>query len=126
MLDEKIKLVNFEFMRLKRDTMTAYILFVFFWFAGVHKFYLRRTPEGIMYVVLVLSGAASFFSGLFLFEFVNVNLLKVGLVISLLILVFLVYDLLTLWRQVEKANEKIYVEIYEKITGVPYYEASHH
>jgi TM2 domain-containing membrane protein YozV len=34
--------------------------------------------------------------------------------------IFLILDVITLWKQVEKANDKIYKDIFEKIAGSPY------
>lgn len=116
--DEKLKLISIEFSRRKRDPLTAYILCIFFWFAGVHKFYLLRYIEGIIYIGLILSGVISLIFGLFFYNFFE--MLKISLIMLSLLFLFLTYDLITLWKQVEKTNEKIYAEIFQKITGIPY------
>ncbi|MCS7213182.1 MAG: TM2 domain-containing protein [Candidatus Calescibacterium sp.] len=118
MTDDKIKLVSTEFSRRKKDVLTAYVLCIFFWFAGVHKFYLLRPTEGILYISLVSAGILSFLSGFFFFHFIDI--LKASFIIFLITFVFLLYDVITLWKQVERTNDKIYAEIFEKITGQPY------
>lgn len=117
--DEKLKLISVEFSRRKKDTLTAYILCVFFWFAGVHKFYLTRITEGIIYLMLSLSLVISLIAGLLFYN--PFDMLKISLISFALIFIFLLYDIITLWKQVEKANEKIYGEIFMKITGIPYH-----
>ncbi len=114
---EKLKLIEIEFSRRKRDTITAYFLCILFWFAGVHKFYIGKTLEGIIYIILFPLGA---FMTVFGFFSISDTILYTGLSALAILGCFIIYDIITLWKQVDKSNEKLYREIYEKIKGEPY------
>ena len=113
---DKLKAVEIEFMRKKKDTLTAYFLLVFFWYFGLHKFYIGRVYEGIFYLVSPISGFIMIFFGFF---GLNNTLFYTGVILLIMVASLLLYDVFTLWRQVDRANEKIYTEIFEKITGIP-------
>jgi|GEM_PF-837867 TM2 domain-containing membrane protein YozV len=114
---DKLKIVEVEFLRHKKDTLTAYIFLVFFWFIGLHKFYLGKNTEGVIFLSLpVLSSVFTIFG----FFMVNDLFFYSGLVLAGGFALVFIFDLFTLWKQVEKANERIYRDIFEKITGIPY------
>ncbi|GBD04429.1 hypothetical protein HRbin19_01744 [bacterium HR19] len=114
---DKLKIIEVEFLRHKKDTLTAYIFLVFFWFIGLHKFYLGRNTEGVIFLSLpVLSSVFTIFG----FFMINDFFFYSGLVLAGIFALMFVFDLFTLWKQVEKANERIYRDIFEKITGIPY------
>lgn len=114
---EKLQLIDIEFKRKKKDTLTAYIFLVFFWFAGLHKFYLGRTIEGIIYIMLLPLCLIFSIHGFFNLD--NTTFFT-GISFGALLGIFLILDVITLWKQVEKANDKIYKDIFEKIAGSPY------
>jgi TM2 domain-containing membrane protein YozV len=114
---EKLQLIDIEFKRKKKDTLTAYIFLVFLWFIGLHKFYIGRTIEGIIYIVSV--PLSLIFSIYGFFNLDNIFLF-IGVSFGTIIGIFLLLDVITLWKQVEKANDKIYKDIFEKIAGYPY------
>lgn len=114
---DKLKAVEIEFLRRKKETLTAYILLIFFWYFGLHKFYIGKMYEGILYLVAPISG---FILAIFGFLGMNTSITYIGMSLIAGIAGLLLYDIFTLWKQVEKANEKIYAEIFEKITGIPY------
>lgn len=67
--------------RPQKQTLTAYLLLIFFGIIGVHKFYLNRPGMGVLYI---------FTLGLFL--------------------VGVIYDLFTLPKQVAKRNAEMKAE----------------
>jgi TM2 domain-containing membrane protein YozV len=114
---EKLQLIDIEFKRKKKDTLTAYIFLVFLWFIGLHKFYIGRTIEGIIYIVSV---PISLIFSIYGFFNLDKTFLLIGVSFGTIIGMFLLLDVITLWKQVEKANDKIYKDIFEKIAGYPY------
>jgi TM2 domain-containing membrane protein YozV len=114
---EKLQLIDIEFKRKKKDTLTAYIFLVFLWFIGLHKFYIGRTIEGIIYIVSV---PLSLIFSIYGFFNLDNTFLFIGISFGTIIGIFLLLDVITLWKQVEKANDKIYKDIFEKIAGYPY------
>jgi TM2 domain-containing membrane protein YozV len=114
---EKLQLIDIEFKRKKKDTLTAYIFLVFLWFIGLHKFYIGRTIEGIIYIVSV---PLSLIFSIYGFFNLDNTFLFIGVSLGTIIGIFLLLDVITLWKQVEKANDKIYKDIFEKIAGYPY------
>lgn len=117
MRDELLKLVEIEFLRRKKDVLTAYTLCVFFWFLGIHKFYLNKIGEGILYILLL---PLSLFFTIFGFFSMNSTFFHFGIFVAGVTILYIIYDLITLWKQVESSNYKIYRNIFEKICGIPY------
>ncbi len=115
--DELLKLVEIEFLRRKKDVSTAYILCIFFWFLGIHKFYLNKIGEGILYILLPPLSLFFTISGFFS---LNSTFFHFGIFVAGVTILYIIYDLLTLWKQVENSNYNIYRSIFEKICGVPY------
>ena len=84
-----------------RKSSVAYGLFLFFGTFGAHHFYLRNKKRGfyilIVTLITIATGGVAAPSRTFLYTFVG-SLVLIGPV--------LVYDVLTLWLQVRRFNEK--------------------
>ncbi|MBS1955301.1 MAG: NINE protein [Cyanobacteria bacterium SZAS-4] len=83
--------LTFEFNRRKKNVGTAYLLCILVGGLGCHKFYLKRSGEGIVYAVMLLTSWA--------------------ILPGILLTVLLFVDLLSLPKQVDSVNEQLKKEI---------------
>ena len=100
-----------EMYRLGRHTMTAYVLWAFLGWAGVHLFYLGKRWKGVMYLAFVLLSlatvTASFLLPVEFAEPYTLVLRAVSLVAGAIFLFLMVVDMFSLHRQVDLCNERI-------------------
>jgi hypothetical protein len=110
-----------EMYRLSRNTITAYILWAFLGWAGVHQFYLGKRWKGLMYLFSVLLGvgalAGSFWLPVRLEEPYNLALRSVVVLGEAIFLFWWVMDLFSLHRQVDLCNERIEDQIIMALVG---------
>lgn len=100
-----------EMYRLGRHTLTAYVLWACFGWAGVHQFYLGKRWKGLGYVTLsVLTVGAlgvGFLSPIPVEEPYLSGIRAFGILTGSLLLGLMVIDMFSLHRQVDVCNERI-------------------
>ena len=105
--------LELEYNIQKKNTLIAYFLLIILGIFGVHKFYLNQYAWGFLYPTslifgTILPGVVGFQLGahdnLNLFNF---SMLTLGFSFIIAFCVILIYDLLTLHRQVERYNQDV-------------------
>ena len=100
-----------EMYRLGRNTMTAYVLWAFLGWAGIHLFYLGKRWKGVMYLGFVLLGVGALAASVLLpgelAEPYTLALRAVSMVAGSVFLFLMVVDMFSLHRQVDLCNEHI-------------------
>jgi len=61
--ERQLAILNSEMEKHKKSVGAAYVLFLFFGFLGVHKFYMGKVFLGIIYPILSIVGWAATLSG---------------------------------------------------------------
>jgi len=124
--EKQIALLTAELMKSHKQAGFAYILMVIGGLFGLHKFYLEKTAQALLYfflgLVVVLSSLITFSSagllGLLMGRNESAQTMGFGLLLSIICLIILicliVYDLFTLPEQVRRFND----ELEEKIVQV--------
>ncbi len=100
-----------EMYRLGRHTTTAYVLWAFLGWAGVHHFYLGRRWKGLLSLGTVLLGVAAAIASVLLpvqwEEPYALALRAVSLLAAAVFVFLMVVDIFSLHRQVDLCNERI-------------------
>ena len=126
--DREFHILQSELERRKKSVSLAYVLWFFLSFLGIHKFYLGKISQGILYVIapsiavifLVIGAFISFdplvettseelTGGEFLVVIGGLGLFIYG--------VWWFIDLFTIPNQVNKYNEDIEIETIESLSG---------
>jgi TM2 domain-containing membrane protein YozV len=127
--EQQLLILQGEVSKHRKSTVAAYWLLFFLPGIGAHQFYLRNTGKGIFYLL-------GSFAPLYLF--VNIFLFGLGrmaqetaigiggacLFLSVIVVLSLIYDLLTLSGQTERANNRIEADAFMVLTGVDSKRAS--
>ena len=97
-----------EMQKRRKSLPLTYVLLIFLGALGVHKFYLGKTKQGLLYLVLGVVGFISLligeFTGLISFGASGNLLFRFGLVCLAILVILLIVDLFTTPRQVRQAN----------------------
>ncbi len=121
--EKQLTILESEMQKKSKNLVLAYVLLIFLGGLGIHKFYLGKTKQGIKYLVLGLVSWILLFGGFFwgaigygvggegaglaTWGFTTV----IGLICSLILSCFLLYDLFTLPSQTNDVNEEIENEV---------------
>ena len=130
--EKQLSILESEMQKRRKSVALAYVLLILVGGFGVHKFYLGRTSQGVKYLVLAVAswllGVGSIFMG-FIGSAVGGESGGVagfglsglaGILCSLILGCFLLYDLFTLPSQVNDVNEEIENQLIEQImTSAP-------
>lgn len=101
---QQLAVLNSEMEKNKKSTGVAYALWFFLGTLGAHKFYLKNTVWGIVYIALFVLGWATVAVG-------------VGAAFFFALGIFLLYDLFTIPRQIRKLYEKEEEAIIDRLVG---------
>jgi len=101
---QQLGILNSEMEKHKKSTTVAYLLWFFLGSLGAHKFYLRNTMMGIIYLVLFILGAAT-------------TAIGIGFFFYGILGVLLLVDLFTIPRQIRKLYEKEEEKIIDRLLG---------
>ena len=97
----------------------AYVLCIFLGGFGIHKFYLQKTTQGILYLLLGVIGFISMITGEFTslvsFSAFGNRLFEMGLFCSIALGLLILKDLFTLPGQVRKTTESIENKIIDEM-----------
>ncbi len=106
--EKQLAILESEMKKRKKSLPLTYVLLVFLGFLGVHKFYLGKTKQGLLYLLLSVVGFISLvvgeFTGLISFGASGVPLFTFGLVCLAAVGIMLVIDLFTTPGQVGQFN----------------------
>lgn len=114
------KRIDLEYQIRKKNSFLAYVIYIFFGIFGGHRFYLGKYYTGILMPVLIFGGtimgsmaghmtadSREIYAGVFLlltFSFAFIG----GYIL------FALYDLATLWKQVEDYNRSVLNQVYSQ------------
>lgn len=108
---QQFDVLHSEMYRLSRNTVTAYVLWAFLGWAGVHQFYLGRRWKGAMFLISIVAAGGAVGGSVLLpirLEEPYALVLRVVAVLAAICFVFWwTVDLFSLHRQVDKANEEL-------------------
>lgn len=95
------------YLQRRKSAVVAYIFLIFLWFFSVHNFYIGKTQEGA--IKLMLAFCAILFGNL---DVKALNVLSGLLVV--VILIWTIIDLFKLKREVDVINSKLEYSLAEK------------
>lgn len=117
--EKQLVILESELKKKRKSMPLAYILLIFLGFLGVHKFYLGKTKQGVLYVLLSVVGFISLvvgeFTGLISFGASGTTLFTFGLVCAGVLGVMLIIDLFTTPGQVRQFNETVESRIIDQL-----------
>jgi len=127
--DQELAVLRDELDKHKKSRALAYVLWLVAGMLGIHKFYVGKIRTGVLYVVLGVVGWGSVVSGLVSaldemtttrpadFEaFTGIMVLAViGSICLLGLCVLLIVDLFTIPREIRKRNDRIELNIIQRI-----------
>ncbi|NLG95624.1 MAG: TM2 domain-containing protein [Acetomicrobium flavidum] len=112
-----------EMQKRRKSLPLTYVLLIFLGALGVHKFYLGKTKQGLLYLVLGVVGFISLligeFTGLISFGASGNLLFRFGLVCLGILVILLIVDLFTIPRQVRQANMAAENKIIDQLLNAP-------
>ena len=112
-----------EMQKRRKSLPLTYVLLIFLGALGVHKFYLGKTKQGLLYLVLGVVGFISLligeFTGLISFGASGMPLFRFGLVCLGILVILLIVDLFTIPRQVRQANMATENKIIDQLLNAP-------
>jgi len=112
-----------EMQKRRKSLPLTYVLLIFLGALGVHKFYLGKTKQGLLYLVLGVVGFISLligeFTGLISFGASGMLLFRFGLVCLGILVILLIVDLFTIPRQVRQANMAAENKIIDQLLNAP-------
>jgi TM2 domain-containing membrane protein YozV len=118
--EKQLSILNSELEKHKRSIGLAYVLYLFFGSIGVHKFYIGKTLWGVVYFLLGVLGWNTLLTGgiAALAEDTGAaaGFSVFGLICLVVLGIFLLVDLFTIPRQINKKLEKAEKEIISKLT----------
>jgi TM2 domain-containing membrane protein YozV len=115
--DQRIEL---EYSARKKSSLVAYLLYIFLGILGAHRFYLGKYLTGILIPVLLFAGTALGGIGGYItgespeslvapFVLLTLGFSSIGGYV-----LFALYDLVTLWKQVEDLNRSTLNQLYNQ------------
>lgn len=117
--EKQLVILESELKKKRKSMPLAYILLIFLGFLGVHKFYLGKTKQGVLYVLLSVVGFISLvvgeFTGLISFGASGTMLFTFGLVCAGVLGVMLIINLFTTPGQVRQFNETVESRIIDQL-----------
>jgi len=121
--EKQFAILQSEMKKHQKSVGLAYVLCIFLWFFGIHKFYLRNVRQGIVYLILGLVSITSVivgeFTGLISFGASGNLLFRFGLVCLGILVILLIVDLFTTPRQVRQANMAAENKIIDQLLNAP-------
>lgn len=112
-----------EMQKRRKSLPLTYVLLIFLGALGVHKFYLGKTKQGLLYLVLGVVGFISLligeFTGLISLGASGMPLFRFGLVCLGILVILLIVDLFTIPRQVRQANMAAENKIIDQLLNAP-------
>jgi len=102
---QQLGILQTEMEKNKKSTGVAYALWFFLGSLGVHKFYLKNTVWGIIYIALFVLGWVTLAAG-------------VGVAFFFALGIFLLYDLFAMPRQIKTLYEKEEEKIIDRLLGI--------
>lgn len=126
--DREFHILQSELERRKKSVSLAYVLWFFLSFLGIHKFYLGKISQGILYVIAPSIAVIFLVIGVFisfdpLVETTSEELTGGEFLVVIGGLGLFIYgvwwfiDLFTIPNQVNKYNEDIEIETIESLSG---------
>ena len=126
--DREFHILKSELERRKKSVSLAYVLWFFLSFLGIHKFYLGKISQGILYIIAPSIAIIFLLIGVFisfdpLVETTSEELTGGEFLVVIGGLGLFVYgvwwfiDLFTIPNQVNKYNEDIEIETIESLSG---------
>ncbi len=125
--EKQLSILESEMQKRRKSVALAYVLLILLGGLGVHKFYLGKTSQGVKYLVLAVAswllGVGSVFMGFIAGAFGGESAgvagfglsILVGIVFSIILGCFLLYDLFTLPSQVNDVNEEMENQVIDQI-----------
>jgi len=109
---QDLEILKIELERKKKSVGLAYVLWFFLSAFGLHKFYLGKIWQGLLYMIGPWVAIFSIFGGLIAAVELNAQgggalATSVGVLGFLCFAIWWFVDLFTLHKQTERANEKI-------------------
>jgi hypothetical protein len=117
--DHDLLILNSELKKHKKSTAFAYLLWLLLGYLGMHKFYLGKAKEGVLYMILAIGGCLALYTEMLFpsipFAFADqlsdklAQPLGAGMVAFAIcsagLAAFLLYDLFTIPGQMRKSYE---------------------
>ena len=117
--EKQLVILESELKKRRKNLPLAYVLLIFLGFLGVHKFYLGKAKQGVLYVLLSVVGFISLivgeFTGLISFGASGTTLFTFGLASLAAVCIMLIIDLFTTPSQVRQFNETVESRIIDQL-----------